>query len=162
MSRPPEFAVTFSLSVLVLVFLRCVFSWTPGVEYPQGPIWFLYVEAAGRAAVDAVIVLATSYLGLRWSNARVIPKPTRLAMLLAIPMAAIGLLEHRVHIPITTHCGEGLVCGPYGLQIWLESQFHLLVLAVASALVAFVVGRSHGKTLVQPPSDKSPERTREG
>jgi hypothetical protein len=162
MSRPSKFAVTFSLSVLVLVFLRCVFIWTPGVEYPHGPVWFLYVEAAGRATVEASIVLATSYLGLRWSNARAIPKPTRLAMLLAIPMAAIGLLEHRVHIPIITPCGEGLVCNPYGLRIWLESQFHLLVLAVASALVAFVVGRSHGRTLAQPPPNKSLERTPEG
>jgi hypothetical protein len=162
MSRPPEFAVTLSLSVLVLVFLRCLFSWAPGVEYPQGPAWFLYVEAVGRAAIDAFIVLATSYLGLRWSNARTIPKSTRLAMLLAIPLAAIGLLEHRVHIPITTHCGEGLVCNPYGLQIWLESQFHLLALAVTSALAAFVVGRSRGSPMAQPPPNKSLEQTREG
>jgi hypothetical protein len=160
MSHPPEFAVTFSLSVLVLVFLRCLFGWTPGVEYPPGPAWFLYVEAAGRAAIDAFVVLVTSYLGLRWSNARTIPKPTRLAMLLAIPMAAIGLLEHRVHIPVTTYCGDGLVCNPYGLQIWLESQFHLLVLAVASALVTFVVGRRRGSLMEQPPPNKSLERTR--
>src|SRR5687768_5245443 len=162
MSRPPEFAVTLSLSVLVLVFLRCLFSWTPGVDYPHGPAWFLYVEAAWRAAFEAFIVFAMSYLGLRWSSARTIPKPARLAMLLAIPMATIGLLEHRVHIPITTHCADGLVCNPYGLQIWLESQFHLLVLAVASALVAFVVGRSRGSPMAQPPPDKSLERTREG
>jgi hypothetical protein len=161
MSRSPEFAVTFSLSVLVLVFLRCLFSWMPGVDYPHGLAWFLYVVAAWRAAFEAFIVLATSYLGLRWSNARTIPKPTRPAVLLAIPMAAIGLLEHRVHIPITTHCAEGLVCNPYGLQISLESQFHLLVLAVASALVAFVVGRSRGSSMAQPPSGKSLERTRD-
>jgi hypothetical protein len=162
MSRPLEFAVTFSLSVLMLVFVRCLLSWTPGVEYPHGPVWFLYVEAAWRAAFEAFIVLATSYLGLRVSNARTIAKPTRFVMLLAIPTAAIGLLEHRVRIPITTHCAEGLVCNPYGLQITLESQFHLLVLAVASALVGFIVGRSRGRPMAQAPPNKSLERTREG
>jgi hypothetical protein len=98
---------------------------------------------------------------LRWSNARTIAKPTRLAMLLAVPMAAIGLLEHRVTIPITTHCAEGLACDPYGLRTTLESQFHLLVLAVASALVAFMVGRGHGGPSAQAPPDKSVGRTRD-
>jgi hypothetical protein len=158
MSRPSEFVVTLSLSVLVLVFVRCLFSWIPGVEFPHGPAWFLYAEAALRAAFEAFIVLTTSYFGLRWSRARTIANSSRLAMLLAVPIASIGLLEHRVSIPITTRCAEGLVCNPYGWQISLESHFHFLVLAVASALVTFIVGRSRGSPQALP--NKSVEQTR--
>jgi hypothetical protein len=64
------------------------------------------------------------------------------AMLLSIPLAAIALLENRVRIPIATHCPEGEVCNPYGLELVLESNLHFIVLAAASVLAAFAVGRS--------------------
>jgi hypothetical protein len=140
--RLPSFAVTLSLSVLVLAFVRCLLLRIPGFDYSHGPAWVLYAGAMWRGALEAFIVLVACHLGLRWSRARGSAIPRMTAMLLSIPLAAIALLENRVRVPIVTHCPEGEVCNPYGLELVLESNLHFIVLAAASVLAAFAVGRS--------------------
>jgi hypothetical protein len=161
-SHRPSFAVTLSLSVLVLAFFRCLISGVPGVGQPHDPPWFLYVLAGWRAALEAFIVFVISYSVLTWSKSRATAATTQSAILLAIPLAAIGVLENRVRIPITTSCAEGIACNPYGLRLTLESNLHLFVLAAAAALVAIAVGRGRLASAAQPPPNKPRQRTSEG
>ena len=105
-----------------------------------------YAHIAMRASLEAFAVLLGSHVGMWLSRARASKVPRKVATLLAVPFAAIGLLQGRVHIPVTTDCPEGIVCNPYGWDLVLEYNLHYIVLVVVSAMAAFLVGRASARS----------------
>jgi hypothetical protein len=141
----PTFTVALSLAVFVLVFARCIYLWFPIVDPDHYPVWMHYGFAATKAALEAFAVLCGSYVGMRLARASAAKAPRKVAIFLAVPLAAIGLLQGRVRIPVTMDCGEGIVCNPYGWDLVLEWNLHYIFLVAASAVVAFLVGRSSAR-----------------
>ena len=146
MTYRPSFTVALSLTVFVLVIIRCFSLWVPNPDPSHDPIVPLYAQALLRAALEALIVLFGSHVGMRLARPSAADVPPKAAVFLAVPLAAIGLLQGQVHIRFPTDCPEGIVCNPYGWDSVLEWYLHYIVLFAASALVVFLAGRSFGKS----------------